>query len=348
MLLQDGTMTVTDQAEQLRQLARHHPDDPAADEGPAISSHPQRDTTREPDAAQRITPQQHDRRPARTGARIVAIASGKGGVGKSNISVNLSIRLTQMGRQVILVDADMGLANDDVLCGLSSSWNLSHILDGQARTVHDVMVIGPGGFRLLPGPGGFDGFDELTGSQRNRLAAALTELRQAADLLLVDAAAGIGPGVINVARLADMVLVVATPEPTSIADAYGLIKTIHRRAPECDLAVLINMAAGGEGEGRKVFTRLSLVARRFLKRELFYAGTVPLDHAVRRAVKARSPFVLAEPRCRASKAMTRLSHMMDRHSVENRNGQMRWARFFGRLFRNGQRRAATSSDHTKA
>lgn len=346
MLLQNGTMTVTDQAEQLRRLAGRHADSMSA----RVSESVPGDTDRLGVSSQ-TAPSDGVDRPVRRdtgGARIVAIASGKGGVGKSNISVNLSIRLTQMGRNVILVDADMGLANDDVLCGLSTSWNLSHILDGQARTVHDIMVTAPGDFRLLPGPGGFDGFDELSETQRSRLAGALTELRLAADLLLVDAAAGIGAGVVNVARMADMILVVATPEPTSMADAYGLIKTIHRRAPHCDIAVLINMCAGGENEGRKVFTRLCMVARRFLGRELYYAGTVPLDQAVRRAVQARTPFVLSEPRCRASKAMTRLSHMMDRHSVEHRNGHDRWFGFLGRLFRNGQRRRPARTDYTKA
>jgi len=243
--------------------------------------------------------------------RLITIASGKGGVGKSNVAVNLSAQLAQMGRQVILVDADMGLANDDVLCGLSVRWNLSHVISGARQSVSDIVMPAPGGFQLIPGANGIGELADLPEEKRDRLSEELTTLEQSCDTLIFDTSAGISASVISFAAIADTVLVVVTPEPTSIADAYGLIKSVYRKLPEAEVAVLVN-CVDNESQGRRVFDRVALVAQKFLHHELHYAGTIPFDPTVRVAVQSRYPFALSHPKCPASKAVVRLAHGLDR------------------------------------
>lgn len=246
-------------------------------------------------------------------ARVVAIASGKGGVGKTNIAVNLAISLARLGRRVALVDLDLGLANADVICGLNLAQNLSHVLISRRRTIRDIAVEAPGGFRLIPGANGIGELADLPAPDRLRLADGLADLERDCDLVLLDTSAGISPSVVGFAAMADTVLVVVTPEPTSITDAYGLIKSVFRRTGSAQIAVVINQV-DDQRQGRDVFDRLNLVSRRFLDRELRYAGSIPLDPAVRRAVLDRHPFMLGQPHSQAAGAMVRLAHALDRQA----------------------------------
>ncbi len=238
-------------------------------------------------------------------ATVIAITSGKGGVGKSNVAVNLAIRFAKSGKDVVLLDADLGLANADVLCNVDLPANLSHVI-ARKRELRDVLVHAPGGFRLIGGASGLAKMADLTDDDRRRLVDALAELEQQADIILIDTGAGISPNVLSFTRAADHVLVVTTPEPTAITDAYAVIKVVSRDAGTRRINLLVNQARS-PGEGRIVHERIARVAKQFLGATVFDAGHVMADDAVPLAVRRRVPFVLSSPNCPAGQCITRLA-----------------------------------------
>lgn len=246
--------------------------------------------------------------------RLIAVISGKGGVGKSSIAVNLAIRLSAMGRKVVLLDADLGTANADVLCNLTPKANLAHVVSGR-WSLSEAMVEAPGGFRLIPGASGLAQMAALGEFERQRILEQVRQLGHEADLVLIDTVAGIGPNVIGFALEADELLVVTTPEPTAITDAYAAIKIVTRQRPDADVRLLINMVRDS-AEGRAVHERIDGVCRRFLNVSTRYAGHVVADPRVTAAVRRRRPFVIDSPQCEASACIAQLAHRMDRHAVE--------------------------------
>jgi flagellar biosynthesis protein FlhG len=265
-----------------------------------------------PDAAVATAPA--PRRPAAPArppvriARAIAIASGKGGVGKSNLAVNMAVVLSRLGLRVCLLDADLGLANADVLCDLTPRLTLEHVLAGRCRLA-DAMVAAPGGFRLIPGASGVARLADLRRAERDALIAQLAALERAADVILIDTGAGIGSNVLSFAAAAHTVVVVLTPEPTALTDGYGLVKSLVRSEPAARINVVVNMARGRE-EGPAVHERLDRVARTFLRRSLGYAGVVPHDGAVGDAVRQRTPFVLAAPASPAAAGVRRVARRL--------------------------------------
>jgi len=249
-------------------------------------------------------------------ARLVSVSSGKGGVGKTNVAVNLAVRLSAMGRKVILLDADLGTANADVLCNITPKITLAHVVAGK-RTVQEVMIDAPGGFKLIPGASGLANMAALSEFERARLVQQMQELEQQADIVLVDTGAGVSPNVLCFATAADQQLIVTTPEPTAVTDAYALIKTLTRQQPNADVRVLVNMSRDAL-EGRAVCDRIGMVCERFLGMRPKYAGHIPLDARVVMAVRRRRPFVLESPHCEASQCIGQLAHRMDRHAAEPR------------------------------
>jgi flagellar biosynthesis protein FlhG len=249
-------------------------------------------------------------------ARVVAISSGKGGVGKSNIAVNLAIRLSGMGRSVVLLDADLGTADADVLCGLQPVSTLAHVVAGR-KTIVQAAIDAPGGFRLVPGASGLAQMAALSEFERGRLIQLVGELEATADVILVDTGAGVSPNVLGFFLAADEQVVVTTPEPTAMADAYALIKTANRQSQDLDIRVLVNLVRD-PAEGRAVYDRLDAVCRRFLNLHVRYAGHVSLDPRVTLAVRRRRPFVLEYPTCDASACIGQLAHRLDRHAAEPR------------------------------
>jgi len=243
-------------------------------------------------------------------ATVIAVTSGKGGVGKSNIAVNLAIKLASVGKRVVLMDADLGLANADVLCNIDLPSNLSHVIS-RKRELADVMVDGPGGFRLIGGASGLARMADLTDYDRQRLVTALAELEAQNDIILIDTGAGISPNVLSFTRCADQVLVVTTPEPTAITDAYAVIKVISRDAPDRPLSLLINQIRS-PGEGQLVYERIAKVAKQFLGVHVLDAGCVPSDPEVPNAVRRRTPFLLASPKCPASLCISQLAMRLER------------------------------------
>ena len=246
-------------------------------------------------------------------ARTIAITSGKGGVGKTTVSVNLAIQLTRLGRRVALLDADLGTANADVICNVQASATLAHVIAGQ-RQLADIMIPAPGGFTLIPGVSGLADVTHLQPHEQQRLARQIADLESSFDVLLIDTGAGIGPDVMTFCNAAERVLVVTTPEPTSITDAYAVIKSIHNQAADADVRLLINMVAD-EREARSVFNRIVQVSQRFINLSPGYAGCVVTDSQVPLAVRRRHPLVLDAPKCKAGQCLLSLAHRMDLHAA---------------------------------
>ena len=226
-------------------------------------------------------------------AHATAFVSGKGGVGKSNLALNLAIALSCRGRRVVLFDADLGMANLDVLCGLAPHATLEDVIRGRAR-MHDVLVTGPGGFQLLPGASGVAAMANLDGLSRRRILSQLSLLDDVADHLLIDMGAGISSSVIPIAAVADRVVVVTTPEPTAMTDAYGVIKTLVNRGFGSRLELVVNMAQSNE-EGLGVHRRIARVVHEFLGATLRLAAILPHDQLLSHAVRVRKPVLLAYP-----------------------------------------------------
>ena len=242
-------------------------------------------------------------------ASVIAITSGKGGVGKSNIAVNLAIKFAQAGKDVVLLDADLGLANADVLCNIDLPYNLSQVI-ARKKELRDVLVRAPGGFKLIGGASGLARMADLTDFDRQRLVQALGELEEQTDIILIDTGAGISPNVLSFTRAADHVLVVTTPEPTAITDAYAVIKVISRDSSERRVSLLVNQVRSA-AEARVVHERIAKVAKQFLGVSVLEAGYVMADEQVSLAVRRRTPFVLGAPRCAAGQCITQLAMRLE-------------------------------------
>ena len=242
---------------------------------------------------------------SRPRATVIAITSGKGGVGKSNIAVNLAITFAAAGKEVVLLDADLGLANADVLCNMDLPHNLSHVIS-RKKDLRDVLYKAPGGFRLIGGASGLARMADLTDFDRQRLIDALGELEQSADIIMIDTGAGISPNVLSFTRAADNVLVVTTPEPTAITDAYAVVKVISKDHQDRRVSLLVNQARNIT-EAKQVYERIAGVAKKFLNINIFDAGHVMADAEVPAAVRRRTPFVLGAPRCPASYCVGQLA-----------------------------------------
>jgi len=242
---------------------------------------------------------------AKSTARVLAVSSGKGGVGKTSTSINLSIALAQQGARVALMDADLGLANVEVLMGLTSLHNIEHVIQGERR-MRDILVKGPGGIRLIPGSSGLAQVADLTETGRRRLLDGIDELQAEFDYIIIDTMAGIGKNAVAFAGAADEVLLVSTPEPSSIVDAYAMLKTLHRLREDAAIRLLVNMASS-DAQARAVAMKLATVAKQYLGRNLSFLGYLPRDVHVQHAVMQSAPFILRYPDAPVSQAMAQLA-----------------------------------------
>jgi len=242
------------------------------------------------------------------GLRAIAVASGKGGVGKSSVVANLAVALARRGQRVIVIDADLGLANLDTLLGVNPQATIRHVLNGE-RTIRDVLVEGPAGIQIVPAASGFEEMTQLTLEQRLLLLEQVDSLEGAFDVLLLDTGAGISPNVLFFAMAAQETMVVLTPEPTAMTDAYALIKVLSSRYAERSFGVLVNMARS-EWEAKKTFTHLTRVAERFLHVSLRYAGHVPYDPEVPEAVRRQQAVCELAPAAPASRAFDGLAERL--------------------------------------
>ncbi len=241
--------------------------------------------------------------------KTVSVTSGKGGVGKSCVTANLGVELSRAGKRVLLFDADMGLANLDILCGITGEHSVQDVLEGR-KTIPEILIDGPAGLKVLPATSGILKMERLSQPHLIRLTHDLGRLAEQFDLLLVDTGAGLTENVLFFNSCVDEILVVTTPEPTSLTDAYALIKilaTDHQPGP---ISVLVNMVAN-EGEGERIFTRLHNVCTVFLERDITSFGSLVRDNAINQSIKDREPMVIGNPTSPFSRAMVELAQRFD-------------------------------------
>jgi flagellar biosynthesis protein FlhG len=241
--------------------------------------------------------------------QVIAVSGGKGGVGKSNISVNLSLALAQMRRRVVLMDADLGLANVDVLLGINPANTLADVLAG-THSLQDVLVDGPGGIKIVPAASGVQRMAHLSEAEHAGLITAFSELSHQIDVLIIDTAAGISDSVVSFTRAAHEVLVVVCDEPSSITDAYALIKLLNKDYGVQRFRVVANMTRHA-AEGQQLFNKLSGVCDRFLDVALQYVGQIPFDESVRKAVQRQQPVLQYAPHAKVSQSLRSLAERVD-------------------------------------
>ncbi len=250
--------------------------------------------------------------------KVVAVTGGKGGVGKSNVTLNVGMSLAAQGKRVLILDADLGLANIDVMLGLRVHKNLSHVLSGQC-SLDEIIVEGPNGLMIIPATSGTQSMVELSASEHAGLIRAFSELKTPIDILLVDTAAGISDMVMSFARAAQDVMVVVCDEPTSITDAYALIKLLSREYGVFRFRIVANMVRSLR-EGQDLFTKLTRVTDRFLDASLELVACVPYDNNVRQAVKKQKVVVDAFPKSPASLAFRALANKVATWPIPNQPG----------------------------
>ncbi len=237
--------------------------------------------------------------------KIITITSGKGGVGKTNIVANLGFSLSRFGKKVLILDADMGLGNLDVLLGLTPQYNLSDVIHGDKR-LSDIIVEGPGRLKILPAASGIQELTNLSEQERYMVFSQLSELMRDFDIVLIDTAAGISSNVLFFNINADEIIVVVTPEPTAITDAYALMKVLSVKYGTDQFKLVVN-AATSEREADEVFRQLSLVADRFLNIRIDYCGQVGLDEKLRKGVRQQKVVSEMAPLAKASRDFSILS-----------------------------------------
>lgn len=283
-----------DQAASLRKLVENKKDSAAADSGT--------DTARE-------APEPSAARPVpKEGARIIAVTSGKGGVGKSNLTVNLALAFLAEGKKTLVIDADLGMANVDVLLGTSSKYNLLHLLDEDV-VLDDVILKGPYGLRYISGGSGMEQAGEFTPAERDLLEEKLTGCGELADVILIDTGAGIGRNVLDFILAADEVLLVTTPEPTAMTDAYAVMKAYSMYAAKPNMRLVVNRVYD-EAEGLEVAEKLRKTAERFLHMEIQSLGTIYEDRTMIQAVRQQKPILEAYPDALAAKCIKAIARFM--------------------------------------
>lgn len=245
--------------------------------------------------------------------RVIAITSGKGGVGKTNVVLNLCLALSRLQRRVFLLDADLGLANVDVLLGLSPRYTLEHVLNGQ-KDIMDIVLEGPAGFKILPSGSGISELSEMSYEQQMRLFRELSRIEDDVDYLFIDTGAGISSNVLRFNASANEIIVVANPEPTSITDAYALMKLLSIKYHIREFGLVAN-SVNSEEEGQGVYDRLNRVCGQFLQVNLTYLGSIPFDKHVRHAVRQQRPLLELFPQAPAARSITRIAADLDRRAI---------------------------------
>ncbi|HET9391474.1 MAG TPA: MinD/ParA family protein [Steroidobacteraceae bacterium] len=241
--------------------------------------------------------------------RVIAVTGGKGGVGKTSVSVNLATALAASGKRVVLLDGDLGLANADVFLGLSPRYTLAHVISGE-RTLDEVLIAAPQGFHVVPAASGAADMANMSEAGHLGLVQAFSSLAAKVDVLIVDTAAGIAHSVLQFSQASQHVLVVVCDEPASLTDAYALVKVLSRNHGVQRFRVLANQVRI-PGAGAELFRRFELVTARFLEVVLEFAGEIPEDEYLRRSVREQRPVFEAYPSCPASRAFKKLAARAD-------------------------------------
>ncbi len=252
-------------------------------------------------------------------ARVITVTSGKGGVGKSSISVNLAIALSRIGNRVIVLDADFGLANVEVMLGIRPRYNLADLMF-RGKSLTDIITEGPENIGFISGGSGIQELTNLTRDQIVYLIQKLVELDEKADIIIVDTGAGIADSVLEFVGASSEVLLVATPEPTSITDAYALLKTLNRKTDlsldETVIKMIANRVDSYE-DGKELYDKLSLVVSKFLDFKLEYLGSVPQDPSVSKAVMRQKPALMLYPKSEFSASLNSFAHSMSDNTTDD-------------------------------
>lgn len=250
--------------------------------------------------------------------KVIAVTGGKGGVGKTNVTLNTAISLAQQGKRVMVLDADLGLANVDVLLGLRVEKNLSHVLSGEC-TLDEVLVEGPYGIKIAPATSGSQSMTELTPTEHAGLIRAFSELQSQIDVLIVDTAAGISDMVLSFSKASQDIMMVVCDEPTSLTDAYALIKILNKEHGIFRFKIVANMVRSMR-EGDELFSKLSKVTNRFLDVALELVAVIPFDENVRKSVRKQKAIVEAFPTSPAAMAIRRLAKKAIEWPIPNQPG----------------------------
>jgi len=263
-----------------------------------------------------------------TNARVICITSGKGGVGKTNFTSNLAISLGKLNKRVVIIDADLGLANVDVVLGVIPEYTLLDVIKDN-KDITEVMKIGPEGIKIISGGSGILDLVDMPKESLSILIEEFDKIQEHADIILIDTGAGLSKSVLSFALAAKEVIIVATPEPTSITDAYAMIKTIVMEDSNKDIKVIINRV-DDMNEGSIAFNKLKNVSKKFLNIEIEELGFIPEDISVRKAVKAQSPFLLEYPNSFISESIEKIALKLTNEAVD-KNKLMKSQSFIKRV-----------------
>ncbi len=287
------------------------------------------------DQAEKLRKMVKEQEGPRRNARVITVTSGKGGVGKSSIAVNLAIALRRLGKRVIILDADFGLANIEVMLGIRPTYNLADLMF-RGKNLSDIITRGPDYIGFISGGSGIQELTSLTRDQIVYLIQKLVELDEIADIIIIDTGAGIADSVLEFVAASTEVLLVATPEPTSITDAYALLKTLNRKTDfsldNTVIKIIANRIDSYE-EGKELYDKLSLVVNRFLNLKLEYLGAIAQDASVSKAVMRQKPAVLAYPNSQFAKAIKDFAKILCENEPENPQGKKGIAQLFTYLLK---------------
>lgn len=271
---------------------------------------------------------------ASDGPRVICVSSGKGGVGKSNFTLNTALSIRRRGKRVVVIDADLGLANIEILIGLLPKYSLLDVVE-QNRSIGEVIAQGPEGIEIISGASGIQRMSELSGEQLGRLLKLFAQLKERADYILIDTGAGISKSVISFAEAAHELILITTPEPPAIADAYALVKVLLEKQKDKKIRLVINRVSD-EKEAGEVFRKLNSVSERFLDKELDYLGYVCSDENVSKAVRSQRPFYLAYPKTRASANIDKISMSLLEMKTEEKGFHQFMSKLKGLFFTGGK------------
>lgn len=267
-------------------------------------------------------------------AKVITVTSGKGGVGKSSISVNLAIQLSRMGKRVVIFDADFGLANIEIMLGLHPRYNLADMMY-RGKTLNDIITYGPENVGFISGGSGIQELANLSREQIITLIQKLNELDEFADVVIVDTGAGISDTVLEFVAASEEVLLVATPEPTSITDAYALLKTLNKKATYRKEKTVVKMIANqvhGNRDARELFEKLGMVVAKFLDIEVEYLGSVPYDHNMQKAIMKQTPISILDASCNTARAVNRIANTLE-HTMEQEAEHVGIVKLFSSVIR---------------
>ncbi len=267
-------------------------------------------------------------------AKVITVTSGKGGVGKSSISVNLAIQLSRMGKRVVIFDADFGLANIEIMLGLHPRYNLADMMY-RGKTLNDIITYGPENVGFISGGSGIQELANLSREQIITLIQKLNELDEFADVVIVDTGAGISDTVLEFVAASEEVLLVATPEPTSITDAYALLKTLNKKATYRKEKTVVKMIANqvhGNRDAKELFEKLGMVVAKFLDIEVEYLGSVPYDHNMQKAIMKQTPISILDSSCNTARAVNQIANTLE-HTMEKESEHVGIVKLFSSVIR---------------